>query len=950
MTNDTSLGIRWRVAAAGVGIVMGLAGLAGVWAAEPDVAEAAAPNTRMVDPAIDETGPWCYLSKPNDQLAVPGLTKGAQFTYDGALYTGAAELCFFYGDPLKPLLARQKEMLEGWLPVYRYRWSEDGLEYALEAFATTLQDGATTGLLNFVRVRIFNPRQQPADAQFASALRFSGHDHRFDHMKPYPFSPDWAYEMTEDTVIRDGKLLLLYPRNCTREAVPGVEYDEVFSGQSQQVTDRAEVCLARFRKTIEPGESVELDYRMPLNPVPMQDTEQVQAIRAADHDRYLRRWVQWWRAKIDQGTRIEIPESKVMNAWRANLVHQMEAIWSAEDGQRVQGVNKFQYNWFWLRDSAFMLRACELLGHNPLAGELLGYFERFQDDSGTFASQKGQLDGFGQALFSFGQHYAITGDVEFAERVYPRVARAVEWLKNVRHKDEYGLLPPTTVRDNEFITGRYTGHNLWALLGLRHAIPLARATGHDADANDFQKEYDAYKAAFLKRLQTVCGTDGYIPPGLDVEGGQDWGNLLAVYPCEILDPHDPRITATIQKMQKEKYAEGLMTYKGQIHHYLSTNMTETHLARGEQEECLESFYSLLLHTSATHAGFEWQANPWGERDVDGNYPPHATFSGKFNALLRNMLVVERGGADNPPDRRLHLFSAVSPEWAKPGNIVAIRRAPTEFGLVTAQMQFLESGAEVALETTFRRPPREIVLHIPYFVRLRDYESDATMAALKPLGATALYFSPDVKKVTLRWDPLEGRPMSFEATVEAYRQEYKRRYDAYRAAGNEPVAVEAPPMLTAEERAMLFGAAEAPQEKGIAVGKPVTTNGDPEPGHLPEFAVDGDARDKDGSSWWVGPPAPRWIQIDLEKPQSIRAVRVFPYWDYSRYYRYTVEVSRDGETWQQVADMSRNTTAATPLGFLHEFEPTGARYVRVTMLYNSANPSLHLVEVRVFAAK
>ena len=46
-------------------------------------------------------------------------------------------------------------------------------------------------------------------------------------------------------------------------------------------------------------------------------------------------------------------------------------------------------------------------------------------------------------------------------------------------------------------------------------------------------------------------------------------------------------------------------------------------------------------------------------------------------------------------------------------------------------------------------------------------------------------------------------------------------------------------------------------------------------------------------------------------------------------------------------VSANTTPATEQGNLHKFKPVNARYVRVTMLKNSANPGVHIVEVKVY---
>ena len=49
----------------------------------------------------------------------------------------------------------------------------------------------------------------------------------------------------------------------------------------------------------------------------------------------------------------------------------------------------------------------------------------------------------------------------------------------------------------------------------------------------------------------------------------------------------------------------------------------------------------------------------------------------------------------------------------------------------------------------------------------------------------------------------------------------------------------------------------------------------------------------------------------------------------------------------MVDMSANTKPAVATGDMHKFAPADARYVRITMLKNSANPGVHLVEFRVF---
>ena len=914
----------------------------------PAAARAADAVIPMVDPDIDTTGPFCYLAKPNFNLGVIGNRHGAQVTFDGAIYSGGSELCFFTGSKLRPVMARQKTLEDGWMPIVHYGCTDGAVRYDIEAFGASLDGDTTDSPVSFVRVDITNTGTTPTVATFAAASRFLVDDHRFGYMKPYTYSPEWRYEMTRDSLLRDGRLVYTYPPGGRREAVPGTPYTRPFRGRDHKVWERAEVGLVRYDIDLPPGASKHLVFKAPMLPPDPKDTRSADAIRRADYGAWRARTAAAWADQVlGQGSQFLIPEKKVAAAQAANLMLDLIAIWT-RDGHWVPGVNKTQYNWFWLRDGAYIVRTYDMLGQHNVAAKCLEYFLTFHKPDGSFSSQDGQLDGFGQALFALGQHYFATGDRAFADRVYGYFPPAIAWLKKQRAADQYHLLPSTNVQDNEFISGRYTGHNFWALTGVRMAARMAQALGHDDDARAFRAEYDDYRTALLNRLDEVCGKDGPLPPGLDAPGGQDWGNLIGVYPSEVLAPDDAHVSATLAKMHREKYAEGLMTYKGRLHHYLTIKEAQNHVVRGEQEQALEDFYQWLLHTDSCHAGFEWETDPWGARDVGTNYPPHGWGSAMFNALLRNMLVREAGGDGGLGPRDLHLFSVVSPEWARTDrgpSTLAFHNAATELGPVSASLIFQPAAAVLAVEANYRTQPASVVVHIPYFKDLDSFDSNATSATRR---ADAIVFSPDVTSATLHWRDRPGaRMISFDSTVADYRKEYARRYKEYVAAGHKPVPVEAPRMLTTAERERGFDERWAPAVTGLAVGKPVRVSGGTQKGHPPERAVDGITSDPMSSSWWADGPGPRWLEVDLTRPEQIGAILVFPLWDGSRSYQYTVEVSPDGRTWNRVADMTTNTRAATENGDRFDFpKPLTARYVRVTLLQNTANPALHLVELRV----
>lgn len=135
---------------------------------------------------------------------------------------------------------------------------------------------------------------------------------------------------------------------------------------------------------------------------------------------------------------------------------------------------------------------------------------------------------------------------------------------------------------------------------------------------------------------------------------------------------------------------------------------------------------------------------------------------------------------------------------------------------------------------------------------------------------------------------------------------------------------------------------------LALGKAVRASDFVNAAHAPDLAVDGIV-DRD-RHWDSSKGAPQWLEIDLGKPEDVARLVVFPYWDGRRSYRYRVESSVDQKTWSPLVDMTRNEKPASEHGHEHRFAPRSIRYIRVTMLSNSANPGLHLVEVQAFPPK
>jgi hypothetical protein len=754
---------------------------------------------QMLDPAIDrDDEPFSYFSQPTDVIGVMDAPAATLVTPEGYLFTGFGELMFFTGDPPVPVQQRVKTLLRGYLPLIEYGLKKQGVSYRFTMFAATL-DGTPGGtMVNFVRVKVRNEGVAPVTAHFSAAVRYQNEvnnpvalgDNRFarpatakrpgEYEQPGEnFDPAWEYGFEGNAWLRGGKVLYVFPNDPKPSLRPTLKesYNEDVSLYTRPlyVLPTTPVGIAHYTLPLAPAEERVLEFKMPYVPMDQKSSEFYRLL-SAHFDSYLEQTVRFWDDVFAHGIDISVPEAKVVNTFKANLIYDLIARDKIGDDY-VQMGNSFQYHAFWLRDSALIARMYDVSGYHEFARQAVDFFAKWQQPDGNFVSQGGQFDGWGQTIWIYGQHYLITHDLAFAEKVYPSVQKAVAWLQQARSTDPLHLIPVTAPGDNENITGHVTGHNFWALIGLKNAIALADALGRKKDARDWRSQYADFYATLMKVLNRVtASTGGYIPPGLEGEHGEDWGNMLAIYPELLLDPKDPKVTATL-KATRDKYQEGIMTYgDGKwLHHYLTMENTETEVIRGDQQMAIEELYALLLHTSSTHAGFEFAIWPWSTRDFATNLAPHGTFAAKFRILLRDMLVREQGND-------LHLLSCVSPEWMKAGATIDVHRADTVFGQINFDLQVLEVGrARIKLDNQWDHVPDRIVLHLPWFLPVPSVSVDGKNAALKD-GAIVLPIT--AKEVELRWVvPGEALPrLNYENSVADYRAEYKRRYEEFLRTG------------------------------------------------------------------------------------------------------------------------------------------------------------------------
>ncbi|MCA9254830.1 MAG: chitobiase/beta-hexosaminidase C-terminal domain-containing protein, partial [Phycisphaerales bacterium] len=666
-----------------------------------------------------------------------------------------------------PFDARRKTLLHGWLPAPQWSIRRGGVEYRFLVWGAPANLDPREDLIAYVQVDITNPGDIPARAGLrATFTPIEGDARRWPCV-------DWYRER----FMAPGKSSLRSGDFRFDEGVMYCDSHAVLVGDATRGTSEAPGAV-EYTFDLEPVSGRRLVFRIPYVPIASQHNESVARIVMEDVEERFRDVVQYWYDDLSGAMRVDLPEDKVVETLQTSLAYILIARDVDETGKGfVQKVNEFQYDHFYPRDSAYLARVLNMWGlHGVAEGNLESFLVR---DAGGAITRIHRYphhpDDWGQSLWALGAHVRANADADLARRLTAAISLHLDDFERSVKGDPLGLWPVAAPYDNELINGHYTGHNFWALLGLREAEYMARQAGDDALASRARALHDDFRKVVIRRLEELTSqTEGYIPPGMDDPmAGYDWANASGgVYPFGVLEPNHPWARATTRTAREYKWREGISTYgpnawalkqraregadaaPGYLHHYQTYNVTEALLAMGEQEEVIEDLYAILAHTSSTHAGFEFTILPWDDRDPKGNYPPHGWFAARTCELLRNMLVREVGN-------ELHLASALSPRWLSDGDRVGVENAPTDFGRVSYHLDVTDDGAVLRFRPSWRVAPEKIVFHIPWFIELEEARTDEGVVTSRD---GVLELPSHGIELRMKWKRLPHADLSYERAV------------------------------------------------------------------------------------------------------------------------------------------------------------------------------------------
>lgn len=506
---------------------------------------------------------------------------------------------------------------------------------------------------------------------------------------------------------------------------------------------------------LEPGESAVLDVYLPHRPI---SRERAGKLAEISFTEALSASRGYWRGKLDRAAKVRLPEQRIDEMVRAGLLH-LDLITYGLEPDRTLTSTIGVYSAIG-SESSPIIQFMDSMGWHDVARRALTYFLDKQHEDGFIQNFGNYMLETGAVLWSIGEHYRYTHDVEWARRIMPKLLKSCEYLRQWRERNlreelrgkGYGMLDGKTADpEDPYHSFMLNGY---AYLGLSRVAEMLREID-PAQSRRWSEEAEALKrdirAGFLKamgRSPVIPLANGTwvptAPPWVEYRGplalaadGGKWythgamvsrdsllGPIYLIFQ-EVLDPAEPAAGFLLD------FHNDLMTHRNAAFSqpYYSRHPI-SHLRRGEVKAFLKAYYNTVASLADRESYTFWE-HYFGAS-------PHKTHEeGWFLMDTRWMLYMERGEG-------LEFLPGIPRNYIEDGKRIELENVATYFGpaSLTLESRLAEGTVRATVECQGNRKPQYVEVRIPH-----------------PLGRKALWvkggaYNPETERV--RITPFNGR--------------------------------------------------------------------------------------------------------------------------------------------------------------------------------------------------
>jgi len=317
-----------------------------------------------------------------------------------------------------------RSLEEGVLPILTGTVDEGEVQYRFVTFVT-LERSAL----------------RPGDLRGTSYLVADGYaaGHMFTPQQQRQFEAIRAGEVDrdEETVLW-GRIEAVNTGPVPRYAwfkAPALGRDHSFDRQmgfSRLSTDRV-YCLSRINGKpcpqeelavmVQPGEKATYEFLLPHRPI---SHRRATALAQQDFEQRRTECRQFWRGKLTAAARIKLPEKRIEEMIQAGLLHLDLLCFGLEpQGTLAPMIGVYAPIG---SESSPIIQFLDSMGCHRQAERALQYFLDKQHEDGMIQNFGGYMLETGAALWSMGEHFRLTQDRDWVQRIKPGVLKACDFL------------------------------------------------------------------------------------------------------------------------------------------------------------------------------------------------------------------------------------------------------------------------------------------------------------------------------------------------------------------------------------------------------------------------------------------------------------------------------------------------------------------------------------------
>ncbi len=477
---------------------------------------------------------------------------------------------------------------------------------------------------------------------------------------------------------------------------------------------------------LQPNETATFEFYLPHSPV---IGERAAKLATVAYSERLAASKKFWLNKLERAAQIRLPEKRIEEMIQAGLLH-LDLITFGNEPNSTLAPNIGVYSPIGT-ESAPIIQFYASMGWQDIARRSLDFFLDKQHEDGFIQNFNGYMVETGAALWTMGEYFRYTKDLDWAKRVQSKLLKSCDYLIGWRNKNKkpelkgqgYGMIDGK-VADPEDHFHQFM-LNGYAYLGLIRVAEILDKTD-PAQADRIRNEAAAWKADIRESFFNSMALSPVVPLGdgtwcptappwtesvglraLYLKKETFWshgtfgvsdamlGPMYLVF-CEVLGVEEPE-------------AKILLNYNSEIFYQDNAAFSQPYYSRHNWMQAKRSmtkpFLSTYYNTFAALADRE--TNTFWEHLY--KVSPHKTHEEAWFLMeTRWMLYLEEGTT-------LKLFNTIPRKWTEDGKEIALTNVQSYFGPITAKLtsHTAKDVIEVTVACSGDRKPEKVQIRVPH---------------------------------------------------------------------------------------------------------------------------------------------------------------------------------------------------------------------------------------------